>query len=203
MEKGKPAWWDEAYAFLSQDEIIGPVARSYPNESLVGRGDLFSTLLRSIVGQQISVIAADAVWGRLVELVGEITPEAIREFTVEELASCGLSRPKSNYIHDLALKSDALLLQNWNDYSDDELLAHFTKFRGIGPWTAEMILIFTLMRPDIFSIGDISLIRAVQQLVPEADSKDKVLELSKRWIPYRTAACWYLWRMLDPVPVEY
>lgn len=203
METGKPTWWDEAYTCLLQDEILGSVARSYPNESLVGRGDLFSTLLRSIVGQQISVIAADAVWGRLVKLVEKVTPEAILAFSPEELASCGLSRPKSNYIHGLALKSNELLLQNWNDYSDVELLTHFTKFRGIGSWTAEMILIFTLMRQDIFSIGDIGLIRAVQQLVPEADTKEKVLEISKRWAPYRTAASWYLWRMLDPVPVEY
>lgn len=203
MKTGKPTWWDDAFTALSQDEIIGAVVRSYPNESLVGKGDLFSTLIRSIVGQQISVIAADAVWGRLVELVGVITPNEIRKHTPEELATCGLSRPKSSYIHGLALESKALLLHDWNEPSDDELLKHFIQFRGVGPWTAEMILIFTLMRPDIFSIGDIGLIRAVQQLVPEADTKEKVLEISKRWAPYRTAASWYLWRMLDPVPVEY
>ena len=203
MKTGKPTWWDDAFTALSQDEIIGAVVRSYPNESLVGKGDLFSTLIRSIVGQQISVIAADAVWGRLVELVGVITPNEIRKHTPEVLATCGLSRPKSSYIHGLALESKALLLHDWNEPSDDELLKHFIQFRGVGPWTAEMILIFTLMRPDIFSIGDIGLIRAVQQLVPEADTKEKVLEISKRWAPYRTAASWYLWRMLDPVPVEY
>jgi len=203
METGKPTWWDDANAMLSQDEIIGAVVRSYPNESLIGKGNLFSTLIRSIVGQQISVIAADAVWGRLVELVGEITPEHILKHTPEELASCGLSRPRSSYIHGLALESEALILENWNEPSDEELLKHFIQFRGVGPWTAEMILIFTLMRQDIFSIGDIGLIRAVQQLVPEADTKEKVLEISKRWAPYRTAATWYLWRMLDPVAVEY
>jgi DNA-3-methyladenine glycosylase II len=203
METGKPTWWDDAHTFLSQDEILGPVVRSYPHESLVGKGDLFSTLVRSIVGQQISVIAADAVWGRLVELIGEVTPEAIRPFSPEELAPCGLTRSKSSYIHGLAMDSEAFLLPKWNEYTDKELLKHFTAFRGIGPWTSEMILIFTLMRPDVFSIGDIGLIRAVQKLVPEADSKEKVLEVSKRWMPYRTAASWYLWRMLDPVPVEY
>ena len=203
MQTGKPTWWDEANAHLAEDEVLGPVVRSYPNESLVGKGDLFSTLVRSIVGQQISVIAADAVWGRLVELIGEVTPEAIRLFTPEELAACGLTRSKSSYIHGLAMDSEAFLLSDWNAYTDKELLKHFTAFRGIGPWTSEMILIFTLMRPDVFSIGDIGLIRAVQKLVPEADSKEKVLEVSKRWMPYRTAASWYLWRMLDPVPVEY
>ncbi|RPG68091.1 MAG: DNA-3-methyladenine glycosylase 2 family protein [Euryarchaeota archaeon TMED99] len=203
MQTGKPTWWDEANAVLSNDEILGPVVRSYPDESLVGRGDLFSTLVRSIVGQQISVIAADAVWGRLVDLVGDITPESLRKFTPEQLASCGLSRPKSSYIHGLALEAKALILDNWDELNDEQLLKHFIQFRGVGPWTAEMILIFTLMRPDIFSIGDIGLIRAVQKLVPEAETKEEVLEISQRWAPYRTAASWYLWRMLDPVPVEY
>tara|TARA_Y100000768_G_scaffold350316_1_gene300442 strand:- start:84 stop:695 length:612 start_codon:yes stop_codon:yes gene_type:complete len=203
MLTGKPTWWDEANAALSKDKLLGPIVRSYPNESLIGRGDLFSTLIRSIVGQQISVIAADAVWARFVELVGEVTPEAVRKHSVEQLATCGLSRPKSGYIHGLALEANSLLLDDWSAYSDEQLLKHFIQFRGVGPWTAEMILIFTLMRQDIFSIGDIGLIRAVQKLVPEAESKEEVLEIAQRWAPYRTAASWYLWRMLDPVPVEY
>ena len=203
MQTGKPTWWDEANEVLSQDELLGAIVRSYPGESLIGRGDLFSTLVRSIVGQQISVIAADAVWGRLVELVGEVNPEAIRKYSAEQLATCGLSRPKASYIHGLAIEAKALILDNWDQFNDEELIKHFSQFRGVGPWTAEMILIFTLMRPDVFSIGDIGLIRAVQKLVPEAESKQDVLEIAQRWAPYRTAASWYLWRMLDPVPVEY
>ena len=203
MQVGKPDWWDSAEEFLLQDSILAPIVAKYANESLVGKGDVFSTLARSIVGQQISVLAADAVWGRLVELVSEITPEAIRKFSAEELATCGLSRPKASYIHGLALESTALLLENWDDHSDAELIKHFSSFRGIGPWTSEMMLIFTFMRPDVFSIGDIGLIRAVQKLAPEADTKEKVLAISKRWKPYRTAASWFLWRMLDPVHVEY
>ena len=203
MQTGKPTWWDKANEVLSQDEILGAIVRSYPDESLIGRGDLFSTLVRSIVGQQISVIAADAVWGRLVELVGEVNPEAIRKYSAEQLSTCGLSRPKASYIHGLAIEAKALILDNWDQFNDEELIKHFSQFRGVGPWTAEMILIFTLMRPDVFSIGDIGLIRAVQKLVPEAESKQDVLEIAQRWAPYRTAASWYLWRMLDPVPVEY
>jgi DNA-3-methyladenine glycosylase II len=203
VDTGRPTWWGDAVKALSEDDLLGAVVRSYPDESLEGRGDLFSTLVRSIVGQQISVLAADAVWGRLVELVSDITPEAIRKFSAEELATCGLSRPKASYIHGLALEATALLLENWDDHTDAELIKHFSSFRGIGPWTSEMMLIFTLMRPDVFSIGDIGLIRAVQKLAPEADTKEKVLEISKRWKPYRTAASWFLWRMLDPVPVEY
>ncbi|MCH1423186.1 MAG: hypothetical protein L7U62_06840 [Candidatus Poseidoniaceae archaeon] len=203
MDTGKPTWWDEAVDALSQDEMLGEIVQTYPGESLVGRGDLFSTLVRSIVGQQISVLAADAVWARLVSHVETITPEALRKHTPESLATCGLSRSKASYIHGLALDADSLLLEDWDEHSDAALIKHFSSFRGIGPWTSEMMLIFTFMRPDVFSIGDIGLIRAVQRLAPEADTKEKVLEISKRWKPYRTAASWYLWRMLDPVPVEY
>ena len=203
METGRPTWWSDAVKALSEDDLLGAVVRSYPDESLEGRGDLFSTLVRSIVGQQISVLAADAVWGRLVAMVSEITPESIRTFSAEELATCGLSRPKASYIHGLALEATSLLLENWDEHTDAEHIKHFSSFRGIGPWTSEMMLIFTFMRPDVFSIGDIGLIRAVQKLVPDAETKEDVLEISKRWKPYRAAASWFLWRMLDPVPVEY
>lgn len=203
MDIGEPTWWNDAVEFLSKDKLLGPIVASYPGESLIGKGDLFSTLIRSIVGQQISVLAADAVWSRLVKLVGDMNPAAILQHSPEDLASCGLSRPRSSYIHGLALKHETLMLDDWNALTDDELHRHFIQFRGIGPWTSEMILIFSLMRPDVFSIGDIGLVNAVKLLEPKADTKEKVLELSKRWAPYRTAACWYLWRILDPVPVEY
>ena len=125
MQTGKPTWWDKANEVLSQDEILGAIVRSYPDESLIGRGDLFSTLVRSIVGQQISVIAADAVWGRLVELVGEVNPEAIRKYSAEQLATCGLSRPKASYIHGLAIEAKALILDNWDQFNDEELIKQY------------------------------------------------------------------------------
>ncbi|MBT61171.1 MAG: DNA-3-methyladenine glycosylase [Euryarchaeota archaeon] len=203
MKTGIPSWWQDAVEFLLKDELLGPIVAAYPGESLSGKGDVFSTLVRSIVGQQISVLAADAVWGRLVELVGIIQPDSILEHTPEELAGCGLSRPRARYIHELALAEREVMLHDWDALTDEELHRHFIAFRGIGPWTSEMILIFALMRPDVFSIGDIGLIKAVQLLDSSADTKEKVLAVSKRWSPYRTAACWYLWRMLDPVPVEY
>ena len=110
---------------------------------------------------------------------------------------------KSDYIIGVARKSSDFLGPDFTSLSDDEINKHFVRFRGIGPWTSEMMMIFALLRPDIFSIGDIGLIKAVKILEPNAESKEDVLAVSERWAPFRTAASWYLWRMLDPVPVAY
>ena len=200
---GKPVWWDDAVVFLESDEIIGPVVSKYNQEYLSGKGDIFSTFVRSVVGQQISVIAADSIWNRLEKFVGGISPENISKFSPAELATCGLTKPKSEYIHGIANDSSHFLSPDWDKLTDAEINKHLTQFRGIGPWTSEMIMIFALLRPDIFSIGDLGLIKAVQLLVPDAVTKNDVLKVSERWAPYRTAASWYLWRMLDPIPVEY
>ncbi len=203
MQEGKPLWWDEARDFLTQDELLGPIVEQYGDESLEGKGDLFATFVNSIVGQQISVIAAESIWNRLKKMVGDITPRQICNFTHAEIASCGLTKSKASYILGVAQNPDKFLSPDWNEMTDSDVHKHFVSFRGIGPWTAEMLMIFCLMRQDVFSIGDIGLVKAVKTLVPEAESKEQVLEVANRWKPYRTAASWYLWRMLDPVPVAY
>ena len=203
MQTGKPTWWDKAVAALSNDELLGDVVKKYPNGCLEGKGDLFQTTLRSIVGQQISVLAADAIWGRLVEHLGEVTPQAVLATDQPSIAGCGVTRPKASYIYGLAEQSDTLLNQPWDEMTDEAIKKHLITFRGIGPWTAEMLLMFHFLRPDVFSLGDIGLIRGTQRLVPEAETKEAVGEIAERWRPYRTAAAWYLWRILDPVPVEY
>lgn len=203
MQTGRPAWWNDAVAALSNDELIGEIVKKYPDGCLEGKGDLFQTTIRSIVGQQISVIASDAIWGRLVKMLGSATPENVMKFTQEEIAACGLTRPKSSYIHGLAANSELLLNQDWENMTDKEIKQHLIQFKGIGPWTAEMMLMFSFMRPDVFSVGDIGLVKAVKMLAPQAESKDDVEEIARRWSPYRTAASWYLWRMIDPVPVGY
>ena len=203
MLKGKPHWWDEANKFLLQDDLLGPVVKQHQGESLVGKGDLFATFVNSIVGQQISVIAADSIWNRLKEMVGEITPKQVSSFTHAEIAACGLTKSKATYILGVAENPDGFLSPNWEELTDSEIHKHFVSFKGIGPWTAEMLMIFSLLRPDVFSIGDIGLVKAVKILVPEAETKEDVLQVAERWSPYKTAACWYLWRMLDPVPVAY
>ena len=203
MAEEVPVWWGEAHAFLLDDELLGPVVREHGPDGITSRGDLFQTLVRSIVGQQISVLAADAIWGRLVDHLGEVTPQAVLNTDQASIAACGLTRPKASYIHGLAEQSEDLLEQPWNEMSDEAIRKHLVKFRGIGPWTAEMLLMFHFLRPDVFSLGDIGLIRGTQRLVPEAETKEAVGAIAERWRPYRTAAAWYLWRILDPVPVEY
>lgn len=203
MQTGKPTWWEEAVAYLKKDSLLGPIVEKYTGEFLSGHGKLFSTLVRSIVGQQISVLAADSIWARLVDLVGEMEPENVLKFTPEQLAKCGITGPKSRYIHGIAQDSERFIQQDYQNMSDKEAKKHFISFKGIGPWTAEMLLIFSLMRPDIFSIGDLGLIKAVQILDPSAETNESIERVAERWSPYRTAACWYLWRMLDPVPVAY
>lgn len=198
-----PIWWKDAHAFLLEDDLLGPVVRQFGPDGISSRDDLFQTLVRSIVGQQISVLAADAIWGRLVEHLGEVTPAAVLASDQKNIASCGVTRPKASYIHGLAERSVELLNQPWNTMSDEAIQKHLVQFRGIGPWTAEMILMFHFLRQDVFSLGDIGLIRGTQRLVPEAETKEHVGEIAERWRPYRTAAAWYLWRILDPVPVEY
>ena len=198
-----PDWWADAHAFLLRDTLLGPVVEQYGQHGITSRDDLFQTLVRSIVGQQISVTAADAIWGRLVAHLGEVTPEAVLRTDQPSIASCGVTRPKASYITGLAENAADLLNQPWASMSDEAIKKHLVKFRGIGPWTAEMLLMFHFLRPDVFSLGDIGLIRGTQRLVPKAETKEKVGEIAERWRPYRTAAAWYLWRILDPVPVEY
>jgi len=203
MSARAPNWWDEAHAFLLKDELLGPVVEQFGPNGITSRDDLFQTLVRSIVGQQISVLAADAIWGRLVEHLGEVTPDAVLDTDQTSIAACGVTRPKASYIYGLAENATDLLNQPWEGMSDEAIMKHLVKFRGIGPWTAEMLLMFHFLRPDVFSLGDIGLIRGTQRLVPQAKTKEQVGEIAERWRPYRTAAAWYLWRILDPVPVEY
>ena len=198
-----PTWWDDAHTFLLQDKLLGPTVEAFGPDGITSRDDLFQTLVRSIVGQQISVLAADAIWGRLVYHLGDVTPAAVLATDQESIALCGITRPKASYIYGLAENADALLNQPWETMDDEAIMKHLVSYRGIGPWTAEMLLMFHFLRPDVFSLGDIGLIRGTQRLVPDAESKEEVGAIAERWRPYRTAAAWYLWRILDPVPVEY
>jgi DNA-3-methyladenine glycosylase II len=170
---------------------------------LTGRGEIFQTLVRSIVGQQISVKAADTIHGRLEVLCGGISREAIRSRTLEELSSCGLSQKKTQYIHGIATNETPLLPLGFEKMDDDTILKHLVRFKGVGPWTAEMLLIFSLMRPDVLSLGDLGVVKGIQGLVPEAQTNKKMREVAEAWRPFRSAACWFLWRTLDPIPVEY
>lgn len=203
MEEGEPTWWNDALQHFRNDAIMADCIKTYGTDGLKGRGDLFYTIVRSIIGQQISVIAAESIWNRFEAMVGSVTPDNVRNFTKEEIASCGITRPKSGYILGLAVESEALLRYPYSTSTVDDIRKHLIQFKGVGPWTAEMVMIFALLLPDVYSPKDIGLVNAIKRLFPEVETMDEAEEVAKRWAPYRTMACWYLWRTLDPIPVEY
>jgi DNA-3-methyladenine glycosylase II len=203
MEEGEPIWWNDALHHFRNDAIMADCIKTYGTDGLKGRGDLFYTIVRSIIGQQISVIAAESIWNRFEAMVGSVTPDNVRNFTKEEIASCGITRPKSGYILGLAIDSELLLNYPYATSTVDEVRKHLIQFKGVGPWTAEMVMIFALLLPDVYSPKDIGLVNAIKRLFPDVETMEEAEEVAKRWAPYRTMACWYLWRTLDPIPVEY
>lgn len=179
----------------------------YAGLGLSSRGDAFGTLARSIVGQQISVKAADAVWARFAAAVGAVTPAAVLAAGPAGLTDCGLSKRKIEYVVDLAghFASGRIEPSRWARMEDDAIIGELVDVRGIGRWTAEMFLIFNLLRPDVFPLDDIGLQRAAFGFYfgGEKQPRRVLAELGERWRPWRTVATWYLWRSLDPIPVEY
>ena len=200
---GDAPWWEDAVAVLSQDDLLGPSVRADPDPALSGQGNAFRSVVNAIVGQQISVAAADAIWGRLEAMLGTVTPEQVLTVSEEDLRSCGLTRSKASYIHGLAAEADALIPDDWATMGEAELRKHLMRFRGIGPWTAEMMLIFVLLKPDVFSPGDIGLVRAIQRMTDGVKDGKDAEAFARRWAPWRTAASWFLWRTIDDEPVAY
>lgn len=204
-----PVYWQEATTALSKtDPVLGKIIASYHGETLVGKGDPFLTLARAIVGQQISVKAADAVWKKLeLGLGGSMVPAIVLKGTEESLRGFGLSRQKALYLQDLAryFHEERHTIENWDAMSDEELVASLTSIRGIGRWTAEMFLIFHLLRADVFPVDDLGLQKAVflHYFGGEKQPLKILRQHGELWKPYRSVATWYLWRSLDPVPVEY
>jgi DNA-3-methyladenine glycosylase II len=209
MKPNTPTYWNDATAALSAaDPVMGRIIAAYAGETLTGKNDPFLTLARAIVGQQISVKAADAVWNRLESgLGGLVAPPPVLGSNEDSLRAHGLSRQKATYLLDLAryFHEERHTIENWDEMSDEELIKSLTSIRGIGRWTAEMFLIFHLLRPDVFPVDDIGLQKAVWKhyFAGEKQPLKTLRTHGELWRPYRSAATWYLWRSLDPVPVEY
>ena len=202
-----PEWWGSAKLELAnKDVLLKSLIEEFEEPRLSSRGDLFATLIKSIVGQQISVIAASAVWSRLFDLVGDVNPESILAKTHEELRQVGLSNRKVEYIVGIAEAwTEGLGEIDWEQMSDEEVVQELVKLRGVGRWTVQMLLIFALLRQDIFPIDDIGLIRGMEKLYNSGNSLEtsELYEISEKWMPYRTMGVWYIWRSIDPEPVEY
>jgi DNA-3-methyladenine glycosylase II len=208
IQVATPPYWKEACMHLvKKDRVMRRLIPQFGDACLQSRGDAFVTLARSIVGQQISVKAAQSVWDRFAVLPRKITPANVLKLKVDDMREAGLSARKIEYIVDLALHFDGGLLstQQWVNMSDDDIIAELVAIRGIGRWTAEMFLIFYLMRPNVLPLDDVGLINGISHnyFSGEAVSRSEAREVAAAWQPYCSVATWYIWRSLDPLPVEY
>jgi len=203
-----PFFWDEACKHLmKKDRVMKRLIPQFGDACLQTRGDAFVTLARSVVGQQISVKAAQTVWDRFALLPRKMTASNVLKLKVDDMRAAGLSARKVEYLVDLALNFDngALHVSAWESMGDDEIVAELVSIRGIGRWTAEMFLIFHLMRPNVLPLDDVGLINGISRnyFSGEVVSRSDAREVAAAWAPYCTVATWYIWRSLDPVPVEY
>ena len=204
----KPVFWEKAKKYLiRKDKKLATIINNYPKDFLFTKSDPFYTLSRSIVGQQISVKAAQAVWDRYEKKVRNISPTNLLNTHYMTLKSCGLSRQKISYLKHLALAFENKLInpRRWKKLSDEEIIQELIQIKGIGRWTAEMFLIFNLCRPDVFPVDDLGLIKGICVCynLKYPIKKEDAIKLAKKWMPYRSVATWYFWRSLDPIPVEY
>ena len=203
-----PEYWAEACKHLmKRDRVMKNLIPQYPGVSLQSRGDAFVTLARSIVGQQISVKAAQSVWDRFAVLPKALTPAQVLKLKVDDMRAAGLSARKVEYLVDLALHfaNDQVHEAAWVEMDDEAIIAELVAIRGIGRWTAEMFLIFHMMRPDVLPLDDVGLINGISRCYfsGEPVSRSDAREVAAPWAPYRSVATWYIWRSLDPVPVAY
>lgn len=204
-----PAYWQEACQALA---LVSPVwaelINRYPDRALRSRGAPFETMLRSLIGQQISVKAAEAVWARVVDsLNGKIASEVVLALPDDTLKATGLSRQKIVYARALSEfeQMDSLKLELLDSMNDEACTQHLCEIKGVGPWTAQMFLMFCLRRPNVWPVDDIGVQRGISRQFFEGEpiGPKEALQFGEKLQPWRTVAAWYLWRSLDPAVVDY
>ena len=198
-----PSYWPEATRALSAcDPVLARLIACHRALTVGSRGDAFQTLARAIVGQQISVKAAQSVWERLAASVGTVRPLAVIRAGETTLRTAGLSRRKAEYVQDLARRfhEGTVDVASWSSMADEEIVERLTEVRGIGRWTAEMFLIFNLARPDVLPVADLGLQRALSVNYNRGRplSARKLHAITCPWTPWRSVATWYMWRSLEP-----
>lgn len=203
-----PPYWAEACRHLmKRDRVMKKLIPLHSGVSLQSRGDAFVTLARSIVGQQVSVKAAQSVWERFVLLPKKLVPAQVLKLKVDDMRGAGLSARKVEYLVDLALHfaNNQVHVDGWAEMDDEAIIAELIAIRGIGRWTAEMFLIFHLMRPNVLPLDDNGLQNGISRCYfsEEPVSRSEIREVAASWAPYCSVATWYIWRSLDPVPVAY
>jgi DNA-3-methyladenine glycosylase II len=207
-----PEYWDDACRHLARrDRVMRKLIPQFGEARLESRGDAFTTLARSIVGQQISVAAAQSVWSRFAALVDgpstRLSPASVLALEAPRMRAAGLSARKVEYLNDLArhFVDGTVHVRQWQQMDDEAIVEELIAIRGIGRWTAEMFLIFHLMRPNVLPLDDIGLIKGISlsYFSGEPVSRAEAREVGDAWAPFRSVATWYIWRSLDPLPVDY
>ena len=203
-----PSYWADACKHLmKRDRVMKKLIPQFPGTALQSRGDAFTTLARSIVGQQISVKAAQSVWERFEKLPSQMRPASVLKLKVDDMRAAGLSARKVEYLVDLALHFDSgrIHVKQWDGMDDEAIIAELVAIRGIGRWTAEMFLMFHLLRPNVLPLDDVGLINGISlnYFSGEPVSRSEAREVAEAWAPWRSVATWYMWRSLEPLPVAY
>ncbi|ABM60624.1 DNA-3-methyladenine glycosylase family protein [Verminephrobacter eiseniae] len=204
----RPGYWAEACKqLMKKDRVMKRLIPQSGNATLQTRGDAFTTLARSIVGQQISVKAAQTVWERFALLPCSMKPANVLKLRIDDMRAAGLSARKVDYLVDLSMhfESGQLHVKDWAAMDDEAIIAELIAIRGIGRWTAEMFLIFYLMRPNVLPLDDLGLINGISLNYFSGDpvSRSDAREVAQAWKPWCSVATWYIWRSLDPLPVVY
>lgn len=202
------AAWSAACAELGRDDpVMAALIAAHPAPWPAAHGDAFSVLCHAVVGQQISLKAAEAIWKRFQAALGEVEPAALLAANDETLRAAGLSGRKVEYLRDLAARwvDGRVDSAQWPAMDDEALIAELSAVRGIGRWTAEMFLLFHLQRTDVFPVDDLGLQKAAAQHYNggERYTRKALQTLGQRWAPWRSLATWFLWRSLEPVAVQY
>ena len=204
----KPKYWNKGKVYLSnKDKVLKKLIKNYKNEYLNINSNYFHSLINSIIGQQISVSAADSMKTKFFKLKRNITPITVSKLSTVDLRNCGLSRQKILYIRNISkfFLQNKEFIKNINKYSEEEIYNNLIEIKGVGNWTIHMFLMFSYGSSNIFPTGDLGFLKAISKLykVQLPISERKLKLLYKKWSPYSSQATWYLWRSLDPIPVNY
>ena len=204
----KPKYWNKGKIYLSnKDKVLKKLIQTYRNEYLNLNSNYFHSLINSIIGQQISVSAADSMKTKFFKLKRNITPQTVSKLSTIDLRKCGLSRQKILYIRNISnfFLQNKKFIKNINKSSEEEIYNNLIEIKGVGNWTIHMFLMFSYGSSNIFPRGDLGFLKAISKLykVQLPISERKLKLLYKKWSPYSSQATWYLWRSLDPIPVNY
>ena len=204
-----PLYWNKAKRILSKrDKVFKKIINKYKEGFLTTRNDPFFSICRTIIGQQISIKAADSIWAKFrIKCNKKIKPKVIIKLNKRTLRSVGLSHQKVSYLKNIAksFMNKSFNVSKLKKMNDENAIEYITQLKGLGVWSAQMFLMFNLNRPDIFPIKDIGLIRAISKNYKTSypPSKRFLDRISKIHSGYRSVFTWYMWRSIDPVDVEY